>query len=227
MGTFHPNEIKKEGNDGYDMNGQFHISFTRNKTLLLSKIGQEITNITLSPEFIQVFEVFEIIPAVIGLMFNMLLMVPFILFTEFVSAFNVIISEIMGFNTDWYTQEKRWYEKELEYEMNHLDRVFSNFDKKFENMDGEFNFHFETNEPLTLSELESAPFHVFEDTFENLKQDHPVRKILDTKDKEDNKEKNEDEKTSNLKTVEKNDFISDFHDFDKFPKIINWKSSHC
>jgi hypothetical protein len=227
--TFHPNEIKKEGNDGYDMNGQFHISFTRNKTLLLSKIGQEITNITLSPEFIQVFEVFEIIPAVIGLMFNMLLMVPFILFTEFVSAFNVIISEIMGFNTDWYTQEKRWYEKELEYEMNHLDRVFSSFDKKFENMDGEFNFHFETNEPLTLSDLKSDPlskFHVFEDTFENLKQDHPVRKILDTKDKEDNKDENKEEKPSNLKTVEKNDFVSDFHDIDKFPKIINWKSSH-
>merc|ERR1712038_859349 len=101
---FHPNEIKKERIDGYDMNGQFYLSFNRNKTLLLSKIGQEITNITFSPEFIQVFEV---IPAVIGLMFNMLLMVPFILFTEFVTAFNVIISEIMGFNTDWYTQEKR------------------------------------------------------------------------------------------------------------------------
>merc|ERR1712062_660758 len=232
--TFHPNEIKKEGSDGYDMNGQFHISFTRNKTLLLGKIGQEITNITFSPEFIQVFEVFEIIPAVIGLMFNMLLMVPFILFTEFVSAFNVIISEIMGFNTDWYTQEKRWYEKELEYEMNHLDRVFSSFDKKFENMDGEFydniwNLHFETNEPPNLSELESDPlskFHVFEDTFENLKQEHPARKILDTKDKEGNKDENEDEKQSNLKTVEKNDFISDFYNFNKFPKIINWKSSH-
>merc|ERR1712141_549660 len=214
--TFHPNEIKKEGNDGYDMNGKFYISFNRNKTLLLSKIGQEITNITFSPEFIQVFEVFEIIPAVIGLMFNMLFMVPFILFTEFVTAFNVIISDIMGFNTDWYTQEKRWYEKELEYEMNRLDRVFSSFDKKFENMDGEFNFHFKTNEPLTLSDLKSDPlskFHVFEDTFENLKQDHPARKILDTKDEE----------PSNLKTVEKNDFVSDFHDIDKFPKIINWK----
>merc|ERR1712018_479990 len=196
------------------------------RPLLLSKIGQEITNITFSPEFIQVFEVFEIIPAVIGLMFNMLLMVPFILFTEFVTAFNFIISQIMGFNTDWYTQDKRWYEKELEYEMNHLDRVFSNFDKHFENMDGEFNFHIETNEPLTLSDLKSAPFHVFEDTFENLKQDPPVRKILDTKDKEDNKDKNEDEKPSNSKTVEKNDFISDFYNFDKFPKIINWKSSH-
>merc|ERR1712038_1034205 len=224
--TFYPNEIKKEGNDGYDMNGQFYLSFTRNKALLLSKIGQEITNITFSPEFIQVFEVFEIIPAVIGLMFSMLLMVPFILFTEFVTAFNVIISEIMGFNTDWYTQEKRWYEKELEYEMNHLDRVFSNFDKKFENMDGEFNFHFETNEPLTLSELESTPFNVFENTFENLKQDHPERKILGTKDKEDNKDDNEDEKPSKLKAVEKNDFVSDFYNFDKFPKIINWKSSH-
>merc|ERR1712165_86499 len=159
-------------------------------------------------------------------MFNMLLMVPFILFTEFVTAFNVIISEIMGLNTDWYTQEKRWYEKELEYEMNHLDRVFSNFDKKFENMDGEFNFHFETSEPLTLSELESTPFNVFEDTFENLKQDHPERKILDTKDNETNKDKNEDGKPSILKTKEKKDFISDFYDFDKFPKIINWKSSH-
>jgi len=221
---FHPNEVKKEGNDGYDMNGQFYISFTRNKTLLLSKIGQEITNITAFPaEFVHVFEV---IPAVIGLMFNMLLMVPFILFTEFVSAFNVIISEIMGFNTDWYTQEKRWYEKELEYEMNHLDRVFSNFDKHFENMDGEFNFHIETNEPLTLSDLKSAPFHVFEDTFENLKQDPPVRKILETKDKEDNKDENEDEKQSNSKTVEKIDFIPDVYNFDKFPKIINWKSSH-
>merc|ERR1711899_225497 len=213
---FHPNEIKKEGNDGYDMNGQFYLSFTRNKTLLLGKIGQEITNITFSPEFIQVFEVFEIIPAVIGLMFNMLIMVPFILFTEFVTAFNVIISEIMGFNTDWYTQEKRWYEKELEYEMIHLDRVFSNFDKKFENMDGEFNFHLETNEPLTLSELESTPFHVFEDTFENLKHDHPVRRILETNDKETKKYQNEDEKTSKIKTIKKNDFISDFYGFDKF-----------
>merc|ERR1712038_1230908 len=110
--------------------------------------------------------------------------------------------------------------------MNHLDRVFSNFDKKFENMDGEFNFHLETNEPLTLSDLKSTPFHVFEDTFENLKQDHPVRKILDTKEKEDNKDRNKDEKPSNLKTKEKNDFISDFYNFDKFPKIINWKSSH-
>merc|ERR1712038_453773 len=223
---FHPNEIKKEGNDGYDMNGQFYLSFTRNKTLLLSKLGQEITNITFSPEFIQVFEVFEIIPAVIGLMFNMLFMVPFILFTEFVTAFNVIISEIMGFNTAWYAQEKRWYEKELEYEMNHLVRVFSNFDKKFENMDGEFNFHFETSEPLTLSDLKSAPFHVFEDTFENLKQEHPERKILETKDKETKKYQNEDNKPSKSTTVEKNDFISDFHNFDKFPKIINWKSSH-
>merc|ERR1712038_1497699 len=159
-------------------------------------------------------------------MLNMLLMVPFILFTEFVTAFNVIISEIMGFNTDWYTQEKRWYEKELEYEMNHLDRVFSNFDKKFENMDGEFNFHLETNEPLTLSDLKSSPFHVFEDTFEKLKQDHPVRKKLDTKDKEANKDQNEDKKPFNLKSKEKNDFISGFNDFDKFPKIINWKSSH-
>merc|ERR1719367_2428801 len=59
----------------------------------------------------------------------MLLMVPFILFTEFVTAFNVIISEIMGFNTDWYTTENRWYEKQLQYEMNRLDRVFWNFDK--------------------------------------------------------------------------------------------------
>merc|ERR1712165_344594 len=164
--------------------------------------------------------------AVIGLMFNMLLMVPFILFTEFVSAFNVIISEIMGFNTDWYTTEKRWYEKELEYEMNHLDRVFSNLDKKFENMDGEFNFHLETSEPLTLSDLKSTPFNVFEDTFENLKQDHPVRKILETKDEKDNKDQNEDEKQSKFKTKEKNDFISDFNNFDKFPKILNWKSSH-
>merc|ERR1712038_807130 len=145
----------------------------------------------------------------------MLLMVPFILFTEFVTAFNVIISEIMGFNTDWYTQEKRWYEKELEYEMNNLDRVFNNFDKHFENMDGEFNFHLETNEPLTLSDLKMAPFHVFEDTFENLKQDHPVRKILKTKDKETKKYQHEDNKPSKSTTVEKNDFISDFHNFDK------------
>jgi len=231
---FHPNEIKKEGNDGYDMNGQFYLSFNRNKTLLLSKIGQEITNITFSPEFIQVFEVFEIIPAVIGLMFNMLLMVPFILFTEFVTAFNVIISEIMGFNTDWYTQENRWYEKQLEYEMNRLDRVFWNFDKKFENMDGDFydniwNLHFETNDPPNLSELESNPlskFHIFEDTFENLKQDHPVRKIQDKKDEEVNNDQIDDEKPSNSKTKEKNDFISDFYGFNKFPKIINWTSSH-
>ena len=229
---FHPNEIKKEGNDGYDMNGQFYLSFNRNKTLLLSKIGQEITNITFSPEFIQVFEVFEIIPAVIGLMFNMLLMVPFILFTEFVTAFNVIISEIMGFNTDWYTQENRWYEKQLEYEMNRLDRVFWNFDKKFENMDGDFydniwNLHFETNDPEL--ELESNPlskFHIFEDTFENLKQDHPVRKIQDKKDEEVNNDQIDDEKPSNSKTKEKNDFISDFYGFNKFPKIINWTSSH-
>merc|ERR1719288_457046 len=166
-------------------------------------------------------------------MFNMLLMVPFILFTEFVTAFNVIISEIMGFNTDWYTQENRWYEKQLEYEMNRLDRVFWNFDKKFEKMDGDFydniwNLHFETK-PSDLSDLESDPlskFHVFEDTFENLKQEHPVRKILDKKDSEDNKDKNEDDKPAKLKTVEKNDFISDFYNFDKFPKIINWKSSH-
>jgi len=118
--------------------------------------------------------------------------------------------------------------------MNRLDRVFWNFDKKFENMNGDFydniwNLHFETKEPSNMSDLKSDPlskFDVFEDTFENLKQDHPVRKILDTKDKEDNKDENEDEKQSNLKTVEKNDFISDFYNFDKFPKIINWKSSH-
>merc|ERR1719150_3680441 len=100
--------------------------------------------------------------------------------------------------------------------MNHLDRVFWNFDKKFENMDGEFydniwNLHFETNEPPNLSELESDPlskFHVFEDTFENLKQDHPVRKILDTKDTKVNKDQNEEDKPSNAKTVERNDFMS-------------------
>ena len=138
----------------------------------------------------------------------------------------------MGFNTDWYTQENRWYEKQLEYEMNRLDRVFWNFDKKFENMDGDFydniwNLHFETNEPEL--ELESNPlskFHIFEDTFENLKQDHPVRKIQDKKDEEVNNDQIDDEKPSNSKTKEKNDFISDFYGFNKFPKIINWTSSH-
>merc|ERR1711902_458616 len=110
---FHPNNNKKKENDGYDMNGQYYLSFARNKTLLLSKIGSSITNkivtlntfnVTSLPEFMSVFEG---ISASIGFMFNMLLMVPFIIITEFLTAIYVITSEIFGLNTDWYLKEKR------------------------------------------------------------------------------------------------------------------------
>jgi len=205
---FYPSENKKEGDGGYDMNGQFYISYSRNKTFLLSKIGDDIIDIASLPQFVNVFD--GVITA-IDFMFHMLLMVPFIILTEVISAFYVIASEILGLNTDWYLKEKRWYEKEMDYELDHLDQVFDNIDKHFEDFDGTFNFQLESNQPLRLSNWKSDPFSkfsVFEDTFDKL-----------------GKEDDESKPTSSI-PLKRNDFFTDFHSFQKLPKIINWKSSH-
>ena len=127
------------------MNGQFYISYSRNKTFLLSKIGDDIIDIASLPQFVTVFD--GVITA-IDFMFHMLLMVPFIILTEVISAFYVIASEIIGLNTDWYLKEKRWYEKEMDYELDHLDQVFEKMDQHFEDFDGTFNFHLEQLEFL-------------------------------------------------------------------------------
>merc|ERR1711983_177136 len=184
---FLPNDNKKKENDGYDMNGQYYLSFSRNKTLLLCKIGDRISNefdtlntfnVTSLPEFISIFEG---ISASIGFMFNMLLMVPFIILTEFLTAFYVITSEIFGLNTDWYLKEKRWYEKEMEYEMDRLDHVFSKMDETFEDFDGTLDFHLEANGPLTFTHLNPDPFSkfsVFEDTFDKLRNEEEDKKYI-------------------------------------------------
>lgn len=223
---FHPDVNKKKENDGYDMNGQYYLSFARNKTLLLSKIGNGIKNkidtlnsfnVTSLPEFISVFEG---ISASIGFMLNMLLMVPFIILTEFLTAIYVITSEIFGLNTDWYLKEKRWYEKEMEYEMDRLDHVFSKMDETFEDMDGTLDFHLEANGPLKFSHLNPNPFSrfsVFEDTFDKLMNeqfhefiDDEFDKIM--KEKEDTKDIKHDKinESSKLKAAEKNNFFFRF-----------------
>jgi len=223
---FHPNNNKKKENDGYDMNGQYYLSFSRNKTLLLSKIGDRISNefdtlntfnVTSLPEFISIFEG---ISASIGFMFNMLLMVPFIILTEFLSAFYVITSEIFGLNTDWYLKEKRWYEKEMEYEMDRLDHAFSKMDEIFEDSDGTFDFHLEANGPLTFSHFNPDPFSkfaVFEDTFDKLRNEEEETKYI---------KKEKINKPSKLKAAEKNDFFLNFLNMHQFPGTINWTSSH-
>merc|ERR1712038_71542 len=205
---FYPNENKREAGSGFDMNGQFYTSYSRNKTFLLSKIGDDIIDIASLPQFVNVFD--GVITA-IDFMFHMLLMVPFIILTEVISAFYVIASEIFGLNTDWYLKEKRWYEKEMDYELDHLDQVFENMDKHFEDFDGTFNFHLESNQPLILSNWKSNPFSklsVFEDTFDKL-----------------GKEDDESKPTSSI-PLKRNDFFTDFNSLQKLPKIINWKSSH-
>merc|ERR1712038_1349034 len=76
---FYPNENKKEGGGGYDMNGKFYTSYSRNNAFLLSKIGDDIIDIASLPQFVNVFD--GVITA-IDFMFHMLLMVPFIILTE-------------------------------------------------------------------------------------------------------------------------------------------------
>merc|ERR1712152_92004 len=206
------------GNDGYDMNGQYYLSFARNKSLLLSKIGNGIKN---KIDTLNTFNVTSL--------------------PEFLTAIYVITSEIFGLNTDWYLKEKRWYEKEMEYEMDRLDHVFSKMDETFEDLDGTLDFHLEANGPLKFSHLNLdlyfdhlfSRFSVFEDTF-----DKPMNEQFDKYiDEEFDKLKNKKEDTkhikhdkinepSKLKAAKKNDFFSDFHTIHQFPKIINWTSSH-
>merc|ERR1712152_42744 len=165
------------GNDGYDMNGQYYLSFARNKSLLLSKIGNGIKN---KIDTLNTFNVTSL--------------------PEFLTAIYVITSEIFGLNTDWYLKEKRWYEKEMEYEMDRLDHVFSKMDETFEDLDGTLDFHLEANGPLKFSHLNSNPFSrlsVFEDTFDKLiNEEEDIKHIKHDKIDEPSK----------LKAVEKNDF---------------------
>merc|ERR1711902_478674 len=129
----------------------------------------------------------------IGFMFNMLMMVPFIVLTEVLSAFYVIASEIFGLNTDWYLKEKRWYEKEMEYEMDRLDNVFSKMDETFEDIDGTLDFHLEANGPLRFSHFNPDPFSrfsVFEDTFDKfMNEEEDTKHIIHDKIDEPSKPK--------------------------------------
>jgi hypothetical protein len=118
--SFSPKESGKDSVDaGYDMSGQFYTTYSLNKNYLLSKVGQDIMEITSTEEYEKM--VHDIMLGV-DFIFSTLLMVPFIILTEIVNGVFLIINTVLGMDTDWYLTQKQWYELEYEKEVAKLEK---------------------------------------------------------------------------------------------------------
>ena len=135
--AFTPNEDnKKKG--GYDMNGQFYTSYKVNKNRLLSKVGYDIAEFASYAEYERMTDV---ILAGMESVFAIILMIPFIILTEMVSAFYLIVAVVLGLDMSWYLKSPQWYELELEKEFARMDTLFGidnsidTFGNKFDSFD--------------------------------------------------------------------------------------------
>jgi hypothetical protein len=132
--SFDPKESNKQ-DGGYDMNVEFYTIYGRDKNFLLPKVGQDITDISsLSKRDRMV----GLIMYGVDFMFRILLMIPFIIMTEMINGFGLVMSLFLGGEAEkrysnYYLNEQTWYEKELAYEFTRLDRHLGNMEK-FESM---------------------------------------------------------------------------------------------
>ena len=132
--AFTPNEgSKKVG--GYDMNGQFYTSYKVNKNRLLSKVGYDIAEFASYAEYERMTDV---ILAGIESVFAIILMIPFIILTEMVSAFYLIVAVMLGLDMSWYLKSPQWYELELEKEFAKMDTLFG-IDNSIDSLGNKFD----------------------------------------------------------------------------------------
>lgn len=133
--SYFPGMNGKE-NSGYDMSGQFYTSYSRNKTFLLSKVGQDITDMA---SLVVPINAFNMIFGALDFMFNVLLMIPFIIMTEMIRGMYTVILMFLGADSKWYLDNQMWYERELDHEMEqlekHIDNTFDVFEDTFDHLD--------------------------------------------------------------------------------------------
>jgi len=123
--SYYPDENGKN-KEGYDMNGQFLTSYSRDKNFLLRKVGQDITDIaTIGDQYLMFLDIFSVIQHSFTLIFNLLLMIPFIMITEFINGIYLTIMMILGADTSWYLNEPMWYERKMEEQFAEFEKVMN------------------------------------------------------------------------------------------------------
>ena len=139
------------------MSGQFHTTYGLNKNYLLSKVGQDVVDITSVDGYTA--EMFFV-----GLesIVTLLLMIPLIIITEMFNAMGLLFGLFAGTDTDWYVNEKQWYEFLLEKENAKFNHTFGN---AFENLENEVANELETLKLPRMDDWWSMQ-HTVEYTFE-------------------------------------------------------------
>jgi len=121
--SYYPDEDGKN-DEGYDMNGQFLTSYSRDKNFLLRKVGQDITDIaTLGENHLMFTSILSALSHSATLIWNMLLMIPFIMITEFINGIYLTLMMLLGADTSWYLNQPMWYERKIEEQFAEFDRV--------------------------------------------------------------------------------------------------------
>lgn len=223
--SFTPNEgVKNE--KGYDMNGQFHTSYTPNKNYLLSKVGNDIMDMVDFESMAEYERLADDISAGLEFMFNTFLMLPFIILEEVFTVVHLIISLALGLDTAWLL-EPRWYQHELEKEFAKLDSSFGSLDNSWAKLDNEFGEYNNDLFKLTNkwdSKLEKS--QVTEKTglpkwiHEYAAQQPKLPKFWTTK----NNLKTPLKSSQSIYDPKKNIFMDVSHDLR--PKTISWTASH-
>ena len=121
--SFYPKESSKQ-DGGYDMNVQLYTIYGRDKNFLLREISQDITDISLLGERDRMMSVLKF---GIDFMIRILFLIPFIIQTQMVMAFALVMSLFLGGDVkknykSWYLDEPMWYESDLEYEFKRFDK---------------------------------------------------------------------------------------------------------
>jgi len=223
--SFIPNESVEKGM-GYDMNGQFHTSYTPNKNYLLSKVGQDIMDMA-DFESLAEFERFgDEIGAMFEFMFHILWMIPFIVLTQVTDSFFLIISMVLGFDST-HLLEPRWYQHELEKEFAKMDAVFGIPDNSWTKLDddfGSFNKDVEKFKTKWDSKWDNAK------VTDKTKWDAVDDRFKVTEKKSENKFESFEDLKKSLKDLfpldrpKKNIFMEVSHV--QRPKTVRWSASH-
>ena len=132
------------------MSGKFYTTYSLDKKHLLSKVGQDIADIT---SFEGYEKMVDDIFNGLGFVFHFIFMLPFIIMTEMMNSLLLMVSLFTGEDTDWYLDEKQWYESEFEKEFAKLENSFEHtFEDQAFPQESDF-------EALKLPRVESWLYH--------------------------------------------------------------------
>ena len=173
--SFYPKESSKQ-DGGYDMNTNFYTKYTCDKNFFLRKAGQDITDIASVSEDIMLSTT---LMHGVGFVFHMILLIPFVIMTEMISAFGMFVSVLLGDSGEWYLNQEPWYEREIEYEFEKFVKVLDQLDKLeiFEdafNQLGDLFCHGDSCEPYKVMDHGDFDAAAFDAGFKPV----PARKIV-------------------------------------------------